>query len=175
MNFLNIEYLKIGNTKQRSAYQTLVNLQILEKLKAYKPILTGTIPINIDIENSDLDIICFWENKQEFSATLTNLFGEKKEFKIREGKTGEQEIVVCNFKLDDFEMEIFGQNIPSEQQNAYLHMLIEHQILQERGEGFRLKIIELKRSGYKTEPAFAKLLRLDGDPYEALLSYYIQK
>ncbi|MNK30598.1 hypothetical protein D3C87_490180 [compost metagenome] len=89
MNFLNIEYLKEGNERQRLAYQTLFTYQILEKLKAYKPILTGTIPINIDIESSDLDLICYWKNKQEFSATLTNLFITEKEFKIREGKIGD--------------------------------------------------------------------------------------
>lgn len=83
----------------------------------------------------------------------------------------DEESVVCNFKTDDFEIEIFGQNIPPKQQNAYRHMLIEHQILQEKGEGFRLKIIELKRTGYKTEPAFAELLNLKGNPYLALLKY----
>lgn len=171
MDFLNIEYLKTGNERQRAAYQTLVTHQILDKLQVYQPILTGTIPINIDIENSDLDIICYWIYKQEFSAILRRLFSSEQDFQIKEGKTAENEAVVCNFKIDDFEMEIFGQNIPSEQQNAYRHMLIEHQILLEKGEDFRLKVIELKRRGYKTEPAFAKLLDLTGDPYLALLKY----
>lgn len=52
-------------------------------------------------------------------------------------------------------------------------MLIEHQILQSENEDFRLKIIELKKNGYKTEPAFAKLLDLEGNPYHALLAYQI--
>ncbi|MNK30599.1 hypothetical protein D3C87_490190 [compost metagenome] len=52
-------------------------------------------------------------------------------------------------------------------------MLIEHQILQEKGEDFRLKIIALKRNGYKTEPAFAKLLNLQGNPYLDLLKYEV--
>ncbi|MNO76159.1 hypothetical protein D3C76_672280 [compost metagenome] len=34
---------------------------------------------------------------------------------------------------------------------------------------FRERIILLKTSGWKTEPAFAKALGLEGDPYEALL------
>jgi hypothetical protein len=48
-------------------------------------------------------------------------------------------------------------------------MIIEHRVLIEKGEKFRQEIIKLKRQGLKTEPAFAKLLGLDGNPYEALL------
>lgn len=173
MDFLNIEYLKEGNERQRLAYQTLVTHQILEKLAAYQPILTGTVPIDIDIENSDLDIICYWKDKEKFFKNLTNLFSSEKEFQIKQGNSRDDETVVCNFKTENFEIEIFGQNIPSTQQNAYRHMLIEHQILQEKGLNFRLKVIELKRSGYKTEPAFAKLLNLKGDPYSTLLDYKI--
>lgn len=173
MNFLNINYLKHGNQRQQSAYQTLTNHQIMEKLEAYNPILTGTIPINIDIESSDLDVICYWENKGNFIETLTKLFATEKDFHLRECLIENQKTIVCNFKVDTFEIEVFGQNIPSENQNAYRHMLIEHQILQSEGEDFRLKIIELKKNGYKTEPAFAKLLDLEGNPYHSLLAYQI--
>jgi len=50
-------------------------------------------------------------------------------------------------------------------------MLILHRLLQERGEAFRREIIALKQRAYKTEPAFAKALGLEGDPYLALLRY----
>lgn len=173
MNFLNIHYLKQGNQRQQSAYQTLINHQIMEKLEAYNPILTGTIPINIDIESSDLDVICHWEDKGNFIETLTKLFANENNFHLHECLIENQETIVCNFKVDTFEIEVFGQNIPSEHQNAYRHMLIEHQILQSENEDFRLKIIELKKNGYKTEPAFAKLLDLEGNPYHALLAYQI--
>ena len=36
---------------------------------------------------------------------------------------------------------------------------------------FRRQIIDLKKQGLKTEPAFAKLLALTGDPYVELLSF----
>lgn len=173
MNFLNIHYLKHGNQRQGAAYQTLTNHQIMEKLEAYNPILTGTIPINIDIESSDLDVICYWEDKGNFIETLTKLFTTEKDFHLRECLIENQETIICNFTIDTFEIEVFGQNIPSENQNAYRHMLIEHQILQNEGEDFRLKIIELKKNGYKTEPAFTKLLGLEGNPYHALLAYQI--
>jgi hypothetical protein len=81
------------------------------------------------------------------------------------------EAIVANFSIDGIAIEIFGQNIPTREQNGYRHMLIEHRILQERGEVFREAVIALKKSGIKTEPAFAQLLQIEGDPYLGLLEY----
>jgi len=52
-------------------------------------------------------------------------------------------------------------------------MIIEYEILKTKGENFRLEIIKLKQNGYKTEPAFAFLLGLNGDSYSELLKYQI--
>jgi hypothetical protein len=78
--------------------------------------------------------------------------------------------IKANFYIEDFEFEIFGQHLESLQQNAYQHMIIEHRVLIEKGEKFRQGIVKLKRQGLKTEPAFAKLLGLNGNPYKELLN-----
>ncbi|SER07356.1 DUF4269 domain-containing protein [Pedobacter rhizosphaerae] len=167
INFLDISYLLSGNEKQKRAYEILTEHKILKKLKSSCPILVGTIPINIDIESSDLDIICQVQNKPAFVKLLTSHFQTKKGFTITESAVFQS--VKANFFIDDFEFEIFGQSTPTVQQNAYRHMLIEHQILLEKDESFRQEIIRLKQQGIKTEPAFAQLLHLSGDPYDALL------
>ncbi|WP_231427851.1 DUF4269 domain-containing protein [Pedobacter sp. Leaf250] len=166
-NFLNISYLKTGNKRQQKAYQVLNDHAILEKLNHYTPILVGTIPINVDIESSDLDIICYVKDKEEFVNTLQIHFQNEKGFIITKNSVFNS--IKANFFIDNFEIEIFGQNILTQEQNAYRHMLIEHKLLLENGEKFRLKVIELKKQGFKTEPAFAKLLGLEGDAYEQLL------
>jgi len=165
--FLDTAYLKSGNEKQIKAYRVLTENDIIEKLAKYNPILVGTIPINIDIKNSDLDIICYVQDMKNFRNDLAHHFNQEKDFVISEN--AKLHSLKANFFIDEFEIEIFGQSIPTENQNAYRHMLIEYQILLKKGEGFRQQIIELKNQGYKTEPAFAKLLGLDGNPYEELL------
>jgi len=167
INFLNISYLQSGNEKQQQAYQVLTEHQIMQKLAAFTPVLAGTIPINIDIESSDLDIICYVQDKTAFTKTITDLFQNEKGFKITENPTIQS--IKANFFMAGFEFEIFGQAIPTIQQNAYRHMVIEHRILLERGEIFRQEIIRLKNQGIKTEPAFAQLLGIAGNAYEELL------
>ncbi|MDH6353968.1 hypothetical protein M2132_000288 [Dysgonomonas sp. PH5-45] len=170
--FNNIEYLKRGSIRQQRAYSVLKQLGIMDKLQAYDPILVGTIPIGIDIEDSDLDVICYYIDKQDFANKITTCFKNEKDFKIRFQETDDIS-VVANFFTEGFEIEIFGQNIPTKQQYAYRHMIIEYRILSERGEMFRKQIIELKQQGLKTEPAFGRLLGLKGNPYEELLSYEV--
>ncbi|MGB2760068.1 MAG: DUF4269 domain-containing protein [Maribacter stanieri] len=171
-NFRNIEYLKYGNERQKCAFSEIKKHRIFEKLEKYNPILTGTIPIGIDIPESDLDIICECENHSEFSKHLLQEFSDNKDFKIYSTEQNGIEATIAEFKTDKFLFEIFGQNIPTEEQNAYRHMIIESRILKEKGIDFKEKIIKLKSSGIKTEPAFAKLLELNGNPYVELLKLY---
>jgi hypothetical protein len=49
IHFTKIDYFKSGTDKQKQAYRILSENQILEKLKSFDPLLTGTISINIYI------------------------------------------------------------------------------------------------------------------------------
>lgn len=170
-DFLNINYLKSGTARQQKAFEVLNENLILQKLWGFTPVLVGTIPINIANDSSDLDLACYWKDKNHFIEIVKKNFSEENHFQIYEKEISGKEAIVANFFTDDFEIEIFGQNIPVEEQFGFRHMIIEAKILEENGEDFRQKIIELKKSGIKTEPAFAQLLNLKGDPYEALLNF----
>jgi len=173
INFKNIEYLKFGNIRQKEAYFELKELKIFENLKKYKPILTGTIPLEIDLPESDLDIICQCTNHDEFSKLLSELFEDYNEFKIKSKKYNGVKSTIVKFKTDKFKIEVFGQSIPTNHQNAYKHMVIEYKILNEKGAEFKTEIINLKMNGLNTEASFAKLLGLEGNPYEELLKFEI--
>ena len=170
IDFTNIEYLKRGNNQQKLAYFEIVKLGIFEKLKNYNPLLTGTIPIEIDLPESDLDIICECENHKEFSKLLIKNFGDKMDFKINVTELNGIKSTVVEFKTDNYTFEIFGQNVPTEKQNAYRHMIVEHWILEQKGTEFKNEIKILKSKGIKTEPAFAKALGLNGNPYNEILN-----
>jgi Domain of unknown function (DUF4269) len=170
-NFETIDYLKNGNEKQQRAYLVLTSYSVFENLQGFDPLVVGTIPLNIDTEKSDLDIICYWKSKNLFIETLIENFAHHSAFLLTEKKIMNQETILATFQIDDFEIEIFGQNRPTKQQEGYRHMMIEHKILSSNDEAFRQKIIQLKKQGSTTEQAFAKQLNLTGEPYEELLKF----
>ncbi len=167
--FDSIDYLQNGTPSQQQAYAVLIKHAIFTRLCGFDPILAGTIPINIQIPSSDLDILCYYTDPSEFKANLSACFSHYEGFTLSELQ--EPEAIVANFRVDDFEIEVFGQDVPTRQQRGYRHLLVEHYLLETHGEIFRQKVIALKKQGIKTEPAFAQLLGLEGDPYTELLMY----
>jgi len=174
MNFDTIEYLKYGTNKQRKAYKTLTEENILTILENFDPILAGTVPLEIDIANSDLDIICYFTDITTFVETIKRHFGKEKGFSTKEVLISGNTSIVANFLVNEFEIELFGQNIPTRKQLGYRHMIIEYNLLQQYGAELRKRIVSLKNQGYKTEPAFAIELNLPGDPYDSLLKFEIK-
>lgn len=167
--FDTIDYLQNGNERQQSAFKVLQSAQILEKLQTFTPLLVGTVPINIDIPGSDLDIICDRSLASGYKEHLITHFSTYPAFEIYDTVIRGESVTMAKFRLADWDIEIYGQDLPSHQQNGYRHMCIEHQLLLAYGEDFRQKIIKLKLEGFKTEPAFALALNLKGDPYLELL------
>jgi len=168
-DFTNINYLKHGNIKQQNAYKVLKNLDIFNVLKKFDPILVGTIPINIDIENSDLDIACEVQDFEEFQKLVEDRYSMHHKFHINNNSTDNEVILTVNFYVEDIEIEIYAQSLNSCKQNGYRHMVVEDRILRLGGERTREEIVILKKSGLKTEPAFARYLGIDGNPYDELL------
>ncbi|MFQ5853604.1 MAG: DUF4269 domain-containing protein, partial [Candidatus Binatia bacterium] len=70
-----ISYLANGTERQREVYRVLNALRIFEILSDYTPILVGTIPLDIDVETSDLDIICEVHDRPTFERQVKSAFG----------------------------------------------------------------------------------------------------
>ncbi|MCM1989364.1 DUF4269 domain-containing protein [Oceanirhabdus seepicola] len=167
----NIKYLYSGSRKQKSAYDVLIKTNIFEILKGYDPILIGTIPIEIDIEKSDLDIACEVYDFDKFEQLVQNSFGNYNDFSINRMIYYDKEVFVANFFVDEFEIELYAEALSVEKQNGYRHMIIENRILNFGGSKVKDIIIKYKNNGLKTEPAFAKYLNLSGNPYDELLKF----
>lgn len=170
--FDDIAYLAYGNPTQQQVYVLLTRYKIMQGLTNYQPLLVGTVPIAINIDSSDLDIICCYANAAQFEDQLIQSFSHYTSFKSYQININHEETVVATFTIDNWDFEIFGQNIPTKQQNGYRHMIAEYKLLQQHGEAFRQQILTLKQQGLKTEPAFAKALGIKGDPYLELLKFY---
>jgi hypothetical protein len=164
-----ISYLKDGNARQRKAFRALQSLDILSILSEHTPVLVGTIPIAIDVEDSDLDVVCEAQDLATFEERVTSAFGRQKGFRIRKKLIKGVPSVVASFHHAGFRIEVFGQPQPVREQHAYRHMVVEARLLVLGGEAARQGVQSLKRAGLKTEPAFASYFHLTGDPYEVLL------
>ncbi|MFQ3544596.1 DUF4269 domain-containing protein [Halobacillus rhizosphaerae] len=162
--------MKRGNNKQKAAYLMLAELEIFSQMRSYHPVLCGTIPLGIDVENSDLDIIMEVTDLKEFEQQLRRHYGDQAGFTMKNKMIRGREVVKANFIFQNFEVEIFGQHQPVHKQNAYLHMIIEFELLKETP-ALKNKVKDLKKRGYNTESAFCELLGLPGDPFVNLIAF----
>ncbi|MBF9143580.1 DUF4269 domain-containing protein [Hymenobacter properus] len=170
-DFTNLRYLQHGNHRQQRAYSILAALDLWKVLADFKPVLAGTIPLNIDIIGSDLDVLCEVQvtETQRFIELLQKHYGRRNGFCLTQPIVNGQSSIICNFRYWNREIELFGQPVPTARQNGFRHLLVEAAVLAAGGERWRRAVRRLKKQGMKTEPAFAKLLRLPGDAYAALL------
>jgi len=159
-----------GTLRQRAAHRALMSLRVFDRLRPYNPVLVGTLPIAMDIEGSDLDIICAAHDLSAFAHEVTTAYGMLDGFCSRTRDRGRDLTHVARFNHDGFPVEIFGQARPVTEQNAYIHMVVEYRLLRIGGNAAREAIRGLKRDGLKTEPAFAHYFGLPGEPYETLLA-----
>jgi hypothetical protein len=175
MSFLDAtEYLKQGTASQQEAFSILERHKILQLLAEFDPILVGTIPLAINVPGSDLDIACECKDLKGFIQKVYEHFSHLPAFSVAITSINSIPTVLAHFQAGNYPVEIFAQNVPVRQQSGYLHMIKEYEILQHEGAAFREQILQLKYSGLKTEPAFAQLLNLEGDPYLSLLKYHRQ-
>lgn len=167
VDFADISYLAAGNERQRCCHALLVQTRVMEILAPYGPVVVGTIPIGIDTAESDIDIVCEVHDARAFAALTDANFGGYEDYDVRfigEGR------VICGFSYGDEKFEVYGAPVPATEGEGWRHMLIEARLLDIMGAGFRNEIVALKRQGIKTEPAFARMLGLSGDPYLMMLS-----
>jgi hypothetical protein len=135
--------------------------EILRKLEPYSPVVVGTFPLGIAVDESDIDIICEAPDVDEFTAFLVEQFSKAPGFTFKRG--------LASLDMTGTRVEIYGESRPVYEQNGYRHMIIEGRLLRIGSTPLREKIRELKRS-MSTEEAFASALGLQGDPYKALLT-----
>jgi len=153
----------------RPHFQTVLDeLNLLAELAAYEPTVIGTPPLDIDIESSDIDIACTATDLEFFKSDITARFSTAQGFVVEHVTNFSDPAVRAAFQSHGWEIELFCQSLPIRQQHGVRHFHVEKRLL-DIEPTLRSKVLQRKQAGQKTEPAFAALLRMEGDPYEAML------
>lgn len=139
--------------------------KILYQLKEYDPTVVSTIFVGFDLEDSDIDIICTYNDADVLANLIRLIYGDYDQFfcDIR------NDHILSQFVFEGFLFEIYGSTLPVTEQRAFGHYEVMKRLSQIGGEPFQELMRATKRSGLKTEPAIASLFDLGGDPYEAVL------
>jgi len=169
-DFRTIAYLQGGTPTQRAAYDILTRLGVLEALAPYDARLAGTIPLDVDIPGSDLDILCQVAPSEmdAFAALLGQTYGHLPGFALARKQRYGHAIIVCDFSFRGFPIQVYGSPTPVDAQRAWVHLLAEAHLLAQAKPEAREAVRALKLAGIKTEPAFAQVFGLAGDAYETL-------
>lgn len=168
-DFRDWSFLAEGSADQRRAFATLSRHRPFDRLARHDTGLAGTFPIDIAVEGSDLDILVKADDPFAMAPFLDAAFGHHPGYAHRRTTAADGPALVAGFTLDGLPIEIFVQALPVARQMGWRHMLVEARLLA-LAPSLRPAIRALKQAGMKTEPAFARLLALAGDPYQALLA-----
>lgn len=148
--------------------QAIDRLKVMDVLREHDPHIAGTLPLGIDIPGSDIDVLCHAPDAGAFTQLVWSAFGDQAEFSIRQW-TGDEQPVIASFEAHGWPFELFGHTSPVPLQRGWRHFEVERRLLALGGAPFRQAVMERRRRGAKTEPAFADSLSFEGDPYTALL------
>lgn len=150
-------------------YQDVIEeLEIMKRLAEFTPVAIGTPPLGLATDESDIDIACTSPDFDRFSAVVRPAFDRLEAFAIRPIDHLAAPAAVASFKAMGWEIELFCQKIATDHQWGVRHFRVQARLLA-LGPHLKGAVMRLKREGLKTEPAFAKVLSLPGDPYVALL------
>ncbi|RSV45019.1 DUF4269 domain-containing protein [Sphingomonas sp. ABOLE] len=158
------------HSHSRPSYaEALAQSGVLTRLAAFDPHVAGTPPLGLDLPDSDIDILCHAPDPQAFAVALWESYRDRPGFAMWQWQ-GSDRPVVARFHCAGWLFELFGQARPVAEQLGWRHFAIERRLLALGGQPLRTVVMARRHAGAKTEPAFAQVLGLAGDPYAALLT-----
>jgi uncharacterized protein len=160
--------------KKSKIFSAIIDSQILLDLSRFHPLIVGTYPLDIQLEASDVDVVLSHTNLQEVEECFLKFYSYLPDFKIQSSCILERDTLIAQFTFNSVPFELFAQKLLSFEQNGYRHFHIEERLLKVGGTRFKQNIVNLRKAGLKTEPAFAKALALSGDPYSALSNLFFK-
>jgi Domain of unknown function (DUF4269) len=153
------------NSKIFKAQVAISQSRILDLLVDYSPQVVSTILVEFDTDQSDIDIVCEYQQQTTFAKNFADSFCHYDSYNL----TVFPEYVIGHFKKSGFLFEVYATHIPVTQQLAFRHYQVMKRIALLGDESLKQQIRVLRNEGLKTEAAISAQLRLEGDPYAAVL------
>ena len=141
---------------------------VLERLAPFDPRIVGTLPLGLAVAGSDIDIVCHALDPNAFADIVWSHYQSADDFVIYRWTSGTQP-VIAGFMWDGWPFELFGDRQPVEQQRGWIHFEVERRLLALDDGRLRRAVGSSRAGGLKTEPAFAAVLGISGDPFRGLL------
>lgn len=154
----------------QKVWNAISDSQILKHFKSLHPLIAGTFPLSVNLSTSDVDVLLHSDNLASMEKNLKELYSNQPDFEITKSEVDGLPTLICQFCWDQVPFEVFAQNRHPVEQKAYRHFLVEERLLKLGGDDFFQKILSARADGLKTELAFGKVLDLQNDPYEELLT-----
>ena len=149
--------------------KALAESGVLPRLAVFDPHVAGTPPLGLDLPSSDIDVLCYAPDPVRFAEAVWHSFSDCPGFAMWQWQ-GADRPVVARFHCAGWVFELFGQARPVVEQVGWRHFNIERRLLALGGQVLFAAVMAQREAGAKTEPAFANVLGLEGDPYAALLT-----
>ncbi|MDG3443830.1 DUF4269 domain-containing protein [Nitrospirillum amazonense] len=155
-------------TEKPSYEEALALTGLMKTLAAFNPRVAGTPPLGLDLPSSDIDILCHARDATALATALWTMGADWEDFTLHQWRRAPRPII-ARFRAHGWAFEVFGSPEPVEMQAGWRHFMVEARLLSLGGPALRAAVMAARLDGLKTEPAFAQVLKLRGDPYAALL------
>lgn len=146
----------------------LSKTSFLAKLAPWQAMFSGSIPIGVHLDDSDLDVLLYSSSPKSAIDEINHVMKDIGDISWKKRSTSDLEYV-GRLAGGSRVIEFFISNVPSVKQNSHRHLLSEYLLLVKEGDGLRAKVKALKMQGASTEEAFCQALGIAGDPYRGLL------
>ena len=154
----------------KDATAILDRADIFKHLADFDPRWVGSIPLDVHGPGADADICCHGGDLDDFQAVLKSAFGQIDGYKITDSDYLGERSIIAKFTVEGLPIEVYGRTRPVETHESYIHWLAEDRLLKLAEDKLRDDVRATKLTGLKTEPAFAKNLKLGGDPFIEMLT-----
>ncbi|MEY9184505.1 hypothetical protein ABIG06_006094 [Bradyrhizobium sp. USDA 326] len=143
--------------------------ELLGELSGFDPRVVGTLPLGISTPTSDIDVVCQVSDAAAFAELVWRRYGACDGFALYQWRSSRRP-VIARFEWGGWPFELFGDPRPVDQQEGWQHFEIERRLLALDDGRLRKAVVGHRGRGMKTEPAFAAVLGIAGNPYSGLLA-----